>query len=170
MDELETALGADPHSQAVFATVCTALDHLGLKRHTETNPDGSCIAHAGVISDEFRLRLVFTVRHQINCITLIVPLPFSAPIPLRMWAAAAVCAVNLSLFEGMFEYNMQDGSFFFRMTESYLDAQIGEQQIRAMCYKATHFIDRYGIKLRRFCERVVTLEEFLADVNQTKEV
>ena len=164
MDDLETAFTVDPRAQKVFTTICTALDHLGLRRHTATNSDGSCTAHAGVISDEFRLRLIFTVRHQIDCITLIVPLPFSAPVPYRMWAAAAVCAVNLSLFEGLFEYNMQDGSFFFRMTENYMDAQIGEQQIRAMCYKATHFIDRYGIKLRRFCEGVVTLEEFIEDV------
>ena len=164
MDELENVLTADPQAQKVFATVCTALDNLGLRRHTDTNSDGSCTAHAGVISDEFRLRLIFTVRYQINSISLIVALPFSAPVSLRMWAAAAVCAVNLSLFEGLFEYNMQDGSFFFRMTENYLDAQIGEQQIRSMCYKATHFIDRYGIKLRRFCEGVVTLEEFLEDV------
>lgn len=166
MDDLETAFSTDPRAQQVFITICNALDHLGLNRHTDTNSDGSCTAHAGVISDEFRLRLIFTVRHQIDSITLIVALPFTAPIPRRMWAAAAVCAVNLKLFEGLFEYNMEDGSIFFRMTENYYDAQIGEQQIRAMCYKATHFIDKYGIKLRRFCEGVVTLEEFLEDIKR----
>ena len=120
MDSLETAFSTDLRAQQVFTTICNALDHLGLNRHTDTNSDGSCTAHAGVISDEFRLRLIFTVRHQIDCITLIVALPFTAPIPRRMWAAAAVCAVNLKLFEGLFEYNMEDGSIFFRMTENYL--------------------------------------------------
>ena len=171
MEDLESTLIGTPQrkqAEAVYDTVCRALEGMGMKILKDRNEDGSLVAVSRVISDEFKLTLILMVRHQIDTITLIAGLPLTVPLKLRMWMAAAVCTVNGAIFEGNFNYDMEAGSVLYRLTENYLDTQIGEKQIRSMVTKAVRTIDIYGIKMRRFCEEIVTLEEFIEDVKRKK--
>ncbi len=168
MQDLESYFPENNRAEKVYQRICSALEAENLKFMQDRNADGSLVAVSRIISDEFKLTLIWAVREPIDNVSLVIGLPFDVPYERRMFMAAGVCAVNCALFEGAFDYDINGGRIWFRLTENYLDAEIGEKQFRAMIFKSVRTVDYYGVRLRRLNEGIVTVQEFIDSVKGKK--
>ena len=97
-------------------------------------------------------------------VALFSPLHFSVPEDKRLTMAAAVCAVNDSILDGSFDFDVRDGHLLFRMNNSYLDCDPSMEVFDYMLGMANAVVDAYNDRFLMLIKDQITVEEFPAQV------
>lgn len=93
-------------------------------------------------------------------------LPFIVGRERRFDVAIAVCAVNYSLVCGCFDYNIDSGQLIFRLSSSFSDCEVGDDFFWDTLAIGLMSTDKFNEKFLMLCKNVITLEDFIKDINQ----
>ena len=96
-------------------------------------------------------------------IQLLSSMPFVVSESKRLDFAIAVCAINSSLVDGCFDYNIANGNLLFRMTNSFMESRMSEEVFSYMLFCSCATIDNYNDKLFMLAKGVMSVSDFLKD-------
>ncbi|MBQ3552749.1 MAG: hypothetical protein IJA35_06360 [Clostridia bacterium] len=77
----------------------------------------------------------------------------------------AIRIVNNGVVDGSFDYDVELGHIFFRMTNSFYDTTIGDEVVVYIILSALHTIDKYNDKLLLLSKGMISLEKFIEQEN-----
>lgn len=146
---------------AMYVKLCNNLDSHGW--HYEKDDEKLRIA-CGAQGDDLPMKIIWRVDVQHQLVSLMSLLPFLTTPEKHTDFAVALCAVNNKLAHGCFDYDLERGGIFYRMTNSFLESDISDDTLSYMLFASCHTIDEYNDKLMMLEKDMITLEEFLAAV------
>ncbi len=145
-------------AKITFATLCQALDNNEWNyKKNEENLSIEC----GAQGEDLPMDLSINVDPERMIVLLISHMPFVVQEDKRLEMAIAVSAVNNTLVDGSFDYDVSTGHMFFRMTNSFLESKIGQEVFAYMLYCSCHIIDDYNDKFLMLAKGMISIEKFL---------
>ena len=150
-------------AQQVFNALCAAMD--ADDWHYEKNEEKLEIK-CGAQGEDLPMKIHVIVDPEKQIIILLSPLPFIIPENKRLDGAIAVSVANNGLVDGSFDYDIKDGSIFFRMTSSFIESEIGSELFHYMLLIACHTIDEYNDKFLMVGKGMMSIEDFIAKDTQ----
>ena len=148
-------------ARQVFDILCSALE----KHDWKFKADAEKLeVRTGARGEDLPMELVLQVDTKLERVLLISPLLFEVKDDKRLDMAIAISACNHGMVQGCFDYDISDGSMFFRMSNCYADSYIGEELFYHMLMVACITVDRYNDKLMMLGKGLMSIEQFLQDV------
>lgn len=146
-------------ARATFKTLCKALEKE--KWHYEKYEDKLTVV-CGAQGDGLPIELNIRIDAEGQLVQLLSCLPYKVKEDKRIEVAIAVSAVNYSIVHGCFDYDVTDGSLYFRMTNSFSDCVPGTEVFSYMIYASCGTIDEYSDKFFMISKGMTSVEQFLA--------
>lgn len=142
----------------VFKLLCQALDNHDWKYKAN---EEKLEVRTGARGDDLPMELILQVDMKLQRVILISPLLFDVQDDKRLDMAIAISAANNGMVQGCFDYDISDGSIFFRMSNCYADSTLGEELFYHMLMIACITVDRYNDKLMMLGKGTISIEQFL---------
>ncbi len=117
---------------------------------------------SGYQGEDIPIRFYIVVDPKKEVIRFMSPMPFKVVEDKRVDVALAVCVANYGMVNGSFDYDLNTGSIFFRLTTSYCGCEIGEGFFMDMISTAVLTTDRYNDKFMMMSKDMMSLSEFIA--------
>ena len=146
-------------AKAVYDTVREALIENGWKFQEN---EESLQVSATAIGEDLPMEITLTADAERQLLVVFSRLPISVPADVRIDLAVAVCFINNNMVDGCFDYDVEDGKIFFRLTSSFIDSEIGKEAVMYMVLCSCGTIDKYNDKLMMLSKGTLTVEQFLA--------
>ena len=146
-------------AQRAFESLCNALDKN--EWHYEKDEEKLSI-NCGVQGDDLPMALTIKVDAGSQLIILLSHLPFIIPEDKRLDVAIATSIANYGMVDGSFDYDITDGSMFFRMTSSFIDSEVGSELFDYMVTVSCSTIDDYNDKFLMIGKGLMSIEDFIA--------
>ena len=115
----------------------------------------------GARGDDLPMEMVLYVDEKLDRVQLISPLLFDVQEDKRLDMAIAICNCNNGMVQGCFDYDISDGSIFFRMSNSYADSTIDPELFYHMLMIACITVDQYNDQLMMLGKGIISIEQFL---------
>lgn len=147
-------------AKKVYETLCNNLD--SYEWHYEKNEDKLTI-ECSAQGDDLPMKITVRVDAERCLILLLSHLPFVIPEDKRLDLAVAVSIVNNKLVDGSFDYDVKSGHMFFRMTNSFLESEIGDEAFSYMIFCSCKTIDEYNDKFFMIGKNMMSLEQFISN-------
>lgn len=141
-----------------YATLCNAFDEQGW-HYTKHEED--LIITLGLNGDDIPMQFIVHCDAERQLIKVLSFLPFKMSEDKRIEGAVATSYVNYKLADGVFGYNVGDGSIFFKMTSSFRESLIGKELFNYMVACATYTVDRYNDQFLMLSKGTLSLEDFV---------
>ncbi len=142
-----------------YESLCKALDDDNWKYDKdEENLSISLTAQGDDLP--ISVRVSIDVKRQL--IVLLSEFPFKIAEDKRYDAAVAITVVNNRLINGSFDYDITDGTIFFRMTNCFEDCEVGLPVFTYMLMCACRSVDDYNDKFLMISKGILTLEQFIS--------
>jgi len=116
----------------------------------------------GVSGEDLPMDLRFEVDVDRQLLLVLSGLPYAVAENKRLDVAIAVSVVNHRLFDGNFDFDIRNGTLGFRMTQSYMESDIGEEALDAMIFFTCRTIDDYNDKFFGISKGMLSLEQFVS--------
>ena len=146
-------------ARVVFGTLCRALDKNDWKYKKD---EDKLSIECGVQGDDLPMDITVRVDADRRLVLLISHMPFVVREDKRLDAAIAVSAVNDRLADGSFDYDIESGHMFFRMTNSYIESEVSDEVFSYMLACSCFTIDEYNDKYLMLAKGIISIEQFLA--------
>ncbi len=144
-------------ARMTFDNVCKALDTIGFKYDKkEEEMKIECSARG----DDLPMKLHFFVDAERSLVRVLSLLPFDTKEDKRVEMAVAVSMINDMLVDGSFDFDITEGSMFFRMTNSFIESVISHEVFIYMILCSLKTIDEYNDKLLMLSTGIIDLEKF----------
>lgn len=104
-----------------------------------------------IISEELELAIVYS------------KIPVTISEDKRIEAAIAVNMVNNLLVDGCFEYRINTGDIFFRLTNSFADTELSGEILMKMVMLSCSVVDDYNDRFLLFNNGTLSLENFILE-------
>lgn len=151
------------HARSVYATICETFDD---RNWSYDRDDEELIIRSGVQGDDLPMHLRIKVEPNLQIVSLYSHLPFDISEDDLVMMSVAVCAANLNMVNGNFDFNIRNGNLLFRMTSSFKESLLSKEMFEYMIDIACMTVDHYNDKFEMLVKHEITLEDF---VNYTKE-
>ncbi len=145
----------------VFATLCRSLEK---NNWSFSKDEDNLTVECGAQGDDLPMEISIQVDVERQVAVLLSHMPFLIKENKRFDVAVAVSAINNALVDGSFDYNVTDGRMYFRMTNSFIESDIGEEVFAYMLACSCRTIDEYNDKFLMLSKGMVSLEQFIAAV------
>lgn len=146
-------------SKAVFDALCQYLDKHELNYKKD---EKKLSVECGIQGDDLPIDLTIAVDAERLLVMLISHIPFIIQEDKRLDVAIAVSAINNSLVDGCFDYDVAAGHMFFRMTNSFIESKIGEEVFEYMFICSCQIIDGFNDKFLMLSKGMISLEQFIS--------
>ena len=146
-------------AKKTFDTLCRALENNDWRYQKD---EEALTIECGARGEDLPMELNIRVDPDLMLVVLLSRIPFAIPEDKRLDMAIAVSVVNNRLVDGCFDYNVMTGNLLFRMTNSFMESQIGEDVFSYMLYCSCATIDDYNDKFLMFAKGMLSMEQFLA--------
>jgi hypothetical protein len=146
------------NAQKVYKTLCDALD--GWKWHYTKNNDDLKVRFT-VEGDDIPMEFNIFVDPERQLVRLLSLMPFRFSEDKRVEGAVATCYANFKFADGSFDYDMEDGSVFFRLTSSFRDSLISVDALQYMINCACYSVDEYNDKFLMISKGALSITDFL---------
>ena len=151
------------HAKKTFAKLCSVLDD----RNWNYEKDEEALRiNCGAQGDDLPMDIVIKVDPSRMVIALLSKMPFKIQESARLDLAIAVSAVNYLLVDGSFDYDITNGSLFFRMTNSFLESEMGEDMFSYLLLSSCFIIDEYNDKFLMLAKGMMSVEQFISAINE----
>ncbi len=145
-------------AQRVFATLCAAFDANGWSyKKDEEKLQIECGFHG----DDLPMEFTVVVDADRQLVALLSRLPYNIDEEKRLDLAIAVSVVNNLLVDGSFDFNVETGRLYFRMTSSFIDSEIGAEVFDYMLIVSNKTVDEYNDQFLMIAKGMVSLEDFI---------
>jgi len=149
-------------AQKVFETLCKTMDSQDW--NYEKNEQELSI-ESGAQGEDLPIEFSVNVDAERKLVMFLSHIPYVIAEEKRLDLALAINIVNNKIVDGCFDYDVQTGHIFFRMTNSYIDSQLGNDLFSYMLYCACQTIDEYNDKFLMISKGMLTLEKFVETEN-----
>jgi len=157
MDELKKL----EQAKSAFETLCQTLD----KNEWSYRKDEEKLSiECGAQGEDLPMEITVKVDAERMIVRLFSHIPFVVQEDKRIDVAIAISAINNSLVDGCFDYDIATGHIFFRMTNSYIESKISDEVFAYMLYLSCHVIDEFNDKLLMLAKGMVSMEQFLSSL------
>lgn len=148
-------------AEQTYRLFCNALDNNDWSYRSD---DQKLRIECGAKGEDLpiELNIHFDVEKQL--IMILSKLPFDIAEDKRVDAVVAICAINNALVDGCFDYDVNTGTVFFRVTNSFLDSFMSEEVCITLLYKVCKLVDNYNDKLLMLSKGMLTIERFLKSI------
>lgn len=145
-------------AQQVLKTICRMLDNHDWRYQVE---EDDLKIKTGARGDDLPMEMAIYVDPKFERVQLISPLLFEVKEDKRLDLAVAISSANHGMVQGCFDYDVTDGSIFFRMSNSYAGSEISEELYYHMLMISCITVDEYNDKLMMLGTGKITVEQFL---------
>lgn len=149
-------------AKETFATLCRMLENAQWKFQKD---EEELKVKCGAQGDDLPIELNINVDAERMLVVVASMLPMAIQEDKRLDVAIAVTAINNVLANGSFDYDVLSGRIFFRMVNSFRDSVLGEELFAYMVYASCQIVDEYNDKLLMLAKGMLSMEQFLADIN-----
>ena len=146
------------HASDMYAKLCESMDLLNWKF---TKKEEDLLIECGVRGDDLPIGLFIKLNTDLQLLSLFSQLPITVPEDKRLDFAVAISLVNNKMVDGCFDYDITDGSVFFRMSNSFLGAELGHETIKYLIFCSCSTIDNYNDKFLMLAKGMLSLEQFM---------
>ena len=144
----------------VLKTLCDAIE----RREWRYNKnEESLIVDFDVSGDDIPMKFILIVDIERQLVRLLSPLPFKMSEAKRMDGAIVACVASYGLADGSFDYDIGDGTVYFRVTASFRDSVIGEGLLQYMISCACVTVDKYNDKFLAIDKGMLDIADFIAN-------
>ena len=147
------------HAAEVYNSLCAALDN----RNWRYDKPDDLVIRFDVSGEDIPMEFVLVVDASRQLIRLMSKLPFVVPEDKRMDLAIATCVASDCLMDGSFDFGLQNGIIYFRMTASFLDSTIGEGLFNYMIDCSCATVDHFNDKFLAIAKGFMSISEFVAE-------
>ena len=148
------------NAERVFQTICNMLDGINFRYRTDKRDEDYYIMLT-VNGDDIPMDEYLIVRPNIQVVSLLSPMPFKTPEDKRVEMAMAVCVSNYGLYEGTFDYDINDGEIRYRLTASFYENILSGDYFNHMLQLASFWIDKYNDRFMMLAKGGMTLQQFI---------
>ena len=146
-------------AQSVYRSLLSAMDSRGWGyKRDEENLKIECAAQG----EDLPMRVVVRVNSDRQIIRVISHLPFVVSEDKRLDVAIAVSVVNNQLVDGSFDFDIATGHMFFRMTNSFIESEIGSDLFLYLLLCSFQTIDLYNDKFLMLGKGMLGIEDFIS--------
>ena len=146
------------NAKRMYAKLCEHMDMLNWKY---TKNEDELKIECSARGEDLPIELVIQLHPDLQLLHLFSHLPFTVPEDKRLDFAVAISIVNNKMVDGCFDYDISDGHMFFRMTNSFIDAELGFETVRYIIFCACATIDKYNDKFLMLAKGMFSLEKFM---------
>lgn len=114
-----------------------------------------------VTGEDFPMNFIIRVDPERKLVLYTSRLPGKFPEELRETGAVATCQLNFKLADGSFDYDMSDGTVYFRLTSSYRSSLISQAALVSMLDISLYTVDRYNDMFTLLAKGTLDLQNFL---------
>jgi len=147
-------------AKKVYETLCKNLESHDWHYQKE---EEKLAIECGAQGDDLPMKITIQVDADRHLIMLLSHLPFVVSEEKRLDLAVAVSVVNNRLVDGSFDYDVKSGHMFFRMTNSFLESEIGDDAFSYMLFCSCQTIDEYNDKFLMIAKNMMSLEQFISN-------
>ena len=141
-----------------YTTLCAMLDENNWHyQMDDANLRIECSAQGDDLPIDIRIR----IDSDRQIVVLLSALPFVVPEDKRLDFAVATSVINYKLVDGSFDFDIEDGHMFFRMTSSYRESELAKEVFFYMLMCSCATIDQYNDKLFMLAKNMLSLDAFL---------
>ncbi len=155
-DEKKTEL-----AKKVYSTLCSTIDNYQWKY---TKDDDKLQVFFRLSGEDIPMDFFLHVDAERQLIRLLSQLPFKMCEEKRMDGAIATCAATYKLLDGSFDYNVSDGTIWFRATASFRESLIGEGLFRYLIAISNYTVDEYNDQFLAINKGLMSISEFLEEL------
>lgn len=148
-------------AKTVFADICRFLENN--QWHYKKDEERLTI-ECGARGEDLPIDLNIQVDADRLLVMIMSHIPFVINEDKRLEVALGICAINNILVDGCFDYDVNSGSMFFRMTNSFVDSKLGNEAYHYLIICACQTIDEYNDKLLMLAKGMLSVEQFLKTV------
>ena len=152
---------AKQQAQATFRALCDAMDAMDWKYKKE---DGLQIS-TGARGDDLPINMIIRLNEKHSLIKLLSFLDFTVPEDKRIDTALAVCVANDMMVHGSFDLDMSSGRIYFRMSNSFIDSQPGEELFFYLILCTCKMVDEYNDRFLMLAKDMIDLKKFIELAN-----
>ena len=142
----------------IFQSLCKMLDNRNWKYNKH---EDELVVTCSVKGDDFNIDLIIRIIAENEVVSVISFMPFEIPEDKRVDMALAVCAANYGIVDGSFDYNIVNGSLFFRMTSSFKDTVLSEELLAYMIFVSSITVDKYNDKFFMIAKGMLSVDDFI---------
>ncbi len=142
----------------VYGTICEMFDEHGYKYQGD---DEALTISCSFRGEDLPMDMRFRVDADRQLVRLTSAMPFDIPEEQRAYLALAIHSVNLSIVNGHFVYDMDDGAIIYCVNQSYIDSILGKEVFNYMLAIANSTVDRYNDLFFMLGKGMITLDDFL---------
>ena len=150
-------------AKEVFSTLIDMLDEKDWKYEVD---EEKLLIHSNMNGDDFPITYIMLVDPKHEVVQFLSKLPCEMPEDKIVEGALAVCGANYGLCEGSFDFNLSDGSIFFRLTSNYSDSMISKTSLEHIMFVAAFTVDRYNDRFFLLSKGTINLQQFMEMDNQ----
>ncbi|MBR0536227.1 MAG: YbjN domain-containing protein [Clostridia bacterium] len=147
----------------IFQSLCKMLDNRNWKYNKH---EDELVVTCSVKGDDFNIDLIIRIIAENEVVSVISFMPFEIPEDKRVDMALAVCAANYGIVDGSFDYNIVNGSLFFRMTSSFKDTVLSEELLAYMIFVSSITVDKYNDKFFMIAKGMLSVDDFIKSEHQ----
>lgn len=147
-------------AKKVYETLCTTLNNKGWHFIKD---DEKLSIECEARGEDLPMNIEVQVVPERELILLFSQLPFVVPSEKRLDFAVAVTFVNNQLVNGSFDFNIFDGNMVFRLTNSFIESDIGEGLLFYMIMVSCRTVDDFNDKFFMLAKGMMSLEAFITD-------
>lgn len=147
-------------AKKVYATLCAALDG---RNWVYNRHDDDLVVTYDVTGDDFPMDFIFAVDADRQLLKLYSRIRLEIPEDKRIELAIACCHASFGLPDGSFDFDLAEGRITFRLTSTFIESLISENQINYMISCACHWVDEYNDKFMALAKGYLPLDKFLEE-------
>lgn len=144
-------------AREVMDSLCRALDAQSWNYNRD---DEELVVECGAKGKDLPMPAYFAVNPEFCLVKLSSYLPFEVPEENRVDMAIAVSIVNYRLANGFFDFDIKTGHLYFRMTNSYLESDLGEDIFIYMLFCSLDIVEEYNDKFYGLVTGRETIDNF----------
>lgn len=145
-------------AQKNYVTLCSMLDDNNW--HYEKD-EAKLKINCSAQGDDLPMDIIIRIDPDRQLVILMSLLPFVVSEDKRVDAAIATSVINYKVVDGSFDFDMEDGHMFFRMTSSYVGSELSKEVFFYMLMCSFQTIDDYNDKLLMLAKNMLSLEDFI---------
>ena len=146
------------HVSDMYAKLCESMDLLNWKF---TKKEEDLMIECGARGEDLPIGLFIKLNPDLQLLSLFSHLPITVPEDKRLDLAVAISLVNNKMVDGCFDYDITDGNVLFRMSKSFLGAELGHETIKYLIFCSCSTIDNYNDKFLMLAKGMLSLEQFM---------
>lgn len=146
-------------AKKVYNTLCTAIDK---RDWTYDREDEDLIVRFNVSGEDIPMSFILIVDADRQLVRLLSPIPFNMGEDKRMDGAIATCVASYGFINGSFDYDLEDGSIVFRLTQSFRGSDVSEEVLQYMISLSCSVVDNYNDRFMALNKGLLSITDFIA--------